>query len=121
MKATPDPCATLARSSHVRRGECLRVGEGSTKFLVGTAVGATTGFAVGFFAATPTARSAGHTAVGGLGTSLRFLGRGAARVADRFGTALESGYTRVRGRERYLEHEIEELRDQITRLEQKMD
>jgi len=42
-------------------------------------------------------------------------------VADRFGTALESGYTRVRGRERYLEHEIEELRDQITRLEQKME
>jgi len=27
----------------------------------------------------------------------------------------------VRGRERYLEHEIEELREQITRLEQKID
>ena len=26
----------------------MRVGEGSTKFLVGTAVGATTGFAVGY-------------------------------------------------------------------------
>ncbi len=95
--------------------------EGTTRFFLGAAVGAVGGFAAGAFAATPTARSAGHTAVGGLGTSLRFLGRGAARVADRFGTALESGYTRVRGRERYLEHEIEELRDQITRLEQKME
>jgi hypothetical protein len=27
----------------------------------------------------------------------------------------------VRGREKYLEHEIEELREQITRLEQRMD
>ena len=95
--------------------------EGSTRFFLGAAVGAVGGFAVGAFAATPTARSAGHSAVGGLGTSLRFLGRGAARVADRFGTSLEAGYTRVRGRERYLEHEIEELREQITRLEQKID
>lgn len=99
--------------------------EGTTRFFLGAAVGAVGGFAVGAFAATPTARSAGHSAVGGLGTSLRFLGRGAARgvgrAADRFGTALEAGYTRVRGRERYLEHEIEELREQITRLEQKMD
>ncbi|HEV2094695.1 MAG TPA: hypothetical protein VGR18_16175, partial [Rubrobacter sp.] len=80
---------------------------------------------VGAFAATPTARSAGHSAVGGLGTSVRFFGRAAGRMAgraaDRFGTVLESGYTRVRGRERYLEHEIEELREQITRLEQKID
>jgi hypothetical protein len=97
------------------------VAEGSTRFFLGAAVGAVGGFAVGAFAATPTARSAGHSAVGGLGTSLRFLGRGTARVADRFGNALEAGYTRVRGRERYLEHEIEELREQITRLEQKMD
>ena len=95
--------------------------EGTTRFFLGAAVGAVGGFAVGTFAATPAARSAGHTAVGGLGTSLRFLGRGAARVADRFGNAFEAGYTRVRGRERYLEHEIEELREQITRLEQKMD
>jgi hypothetical protein len=43
------------------------------------------------------------------------------RGADRFGHALESGYRRVRGRERYLEHAIEELREQITRLEQKID
>ena len=99
--------------------------EGTTRFFLGAAVGAVGGFAVGAFATTPTARSAGHSAVGGLGTSLRFLGRGTARgavrVADRFGTALETGYTRVRGRERYLEHEIEELREQITRLEQKID
>ena len=99
--------------------------EGTTRFFLGAAVGAVGGFAVGAFAATPTARSAGHTAVGGLGTSLRFLGRGAMRGAmrgaDRFGNVLESGYTRVRGRERYLEHEIEELREQITRLEQKID
>ena len=99
--------------------------QGTTRFFLGAAVGAVGGFAVGAFASTPTARSAGHTAVGaavgGMGTSLRFLGRGTMRVADRFGNALESGYTRVRGRERYLEHEIEELRDQITRLEQKID
>ncbi len=95
--------------------------EGTTRFFLGAAVGAVGGFAVGAFAATPTARSAGHTAVGGMGTSVRFLGRGAVRVADRLGDALESGYTRVRGRERYLEHEIEELREQITRLEQKID
>lgn len=95
--------------------------EGTTRFFLGAAVGAVGGFAVGAFAATPTARSAGHSAIGGLGTSLRLLGRGAVRVADRFGNAFEAGYTRVRGRERYLEHEIEELREQITRLEQKMD
>lgn len=99
--------------------------EGTTRFFLGAAVGAVGGFAVGAFAATPTARSAGHSAVGGLGTSLRFLGRGAgrgaARAADRLGTVLEAGYTRVRGRERYLEHEIQELRNQITRLEQKID
>jgi hypothetical protein len=43
------------------------------------------------------------------------------RAVDRLGSVLESGYTRVRGREKYLEHEIEELRDQITRLERRMD
>jgi hypothetical protein len=121
MKATTDPCATLARSSHMRRGECLRVGEGSTKFLVGTAVGATTGFAVGFFAATPTARSAGKSTLGSLGEGARFVGRTAIRAVDGLGLILESGYTRVRGREKYLEQEIEELREQITRLEQRVD
>jgi hypothetical protein len=42
-------------------------------------------------------------------------------AVDGLGKILESGYTRVRGREKYLEHEIEELREQITRLEQRMD
>ena len=99
--------------------------EGSTRFFLGAAVGAVGGFAVGAFAAPPPARSVGYSAIGGLGTSLRFLGRGAVRgavrAADRFGNVLEDGYTRVRCRERYLEHEIEELREQITRLERKMD
>jgi hypothetical protein len=97
------------------------VGEGSTKFLVGTAVGATTGFAVGFFAATPTARSAGKSTLGSLGDGTRFVGRTAIRAVDGLGLVLESGYTRVRGREKYLEQEIEELREQITRLEQRVD
>lgn len=97
------------------------MGEGTTRFFLGAAIGAVGGFAAGTFAATPTARSAGHSALGGLGSSFRFLGRRAVRAADHIGTALESGYTRVRGREKYLEHEIRELRDQITRLEQKMD
>ena len=97
------------------------MGEGTTRFFLGAAIGAVGGFAVGTVAATPAARSAGHTAVGGLGSSFRFLGRGAVKATHRVGNALESGYTRIRGRERYLEHEIEQLRRQITRLEQKMD
>ncbi len=97
------------------------MGEGTTKFLMGAAVGAVGGFAVGTFAATPTARSAGQSALGGLDVSIRFLGRTAVHAIDALGDVLESGYTRVRGRERYLEHEIEELREQITRLEQRVD
>jgi hypothetical protein len=97
------------------------LGDGTTKFFIGAAVGAVGGFAAGTFAATPTARSAGKSAVGGLDVSARFLGRTAVHAIDALGDALESGYTRVRGRERYLEHEIEELREQISRLEQRMD
>ncbi len=97
------------------------MGEGSIKFLVGTAVGAITGFAVGFFAATPTARSAGKSTLGNLGDAARFVGQTAIRAVDGLGLVLESGYTRVRGREKYLEQEIEELREQITRLEQRVD
>jgi hypothetical protein len=97
------------------------VGEGSTKFLFGAAVGVTTGFAVGFFAATPTARSASKSTLGGLGDAARFVGQTAMRTIDGLGLVLESGYTRIRGREKYLEHEIEELREQITRLEQRID
>jgi hypothetical protein len=96
------------------------VGEGSTKFLFGAAVGATTGFAVGFFAATPTARSASKSTVGSIGGAARFVGQTAIQAIHGLGLALESGYTRVRGREKYLEHEIEELREQITRLEQRI-
>ncbi len=97
------------------------MGEGTTRFLIGAAVGAVGGFAVGTFAATPTARSAGQSALVGLDLSIRFLGRTAVHAIDALGDVLESGYTRVRGRERYLEHEIEELREQITRLEQRVD
>ena len=97
------------------------MGEGTTKFLMGAAVGAVGGFAVGTFATTPTARSAGQSALGGLDVSIRFLGRSAVHAIDALGDVLESGYTRLRGRERYLEHEIEELRKQITRLEQRVD
>ncbi len=97
------------------------MGEGTTKFLIGAAVGAVGGFAVGTFAATPAARSAGQSALGGLDVSIHFLGRTAVHAIDALGDVLESGYTRVRGREKYLEHEIEELREQITRLEQRVD
>ena len=97
------------------------MGEGTTKFLIGAAVGAAGGFAVGAFAATPTARSVGQSALGGLDVSMHFLGRTAVHAIDALGSVLEAGYTRVRGREKYLEHEIEELREQITRLEQRID
>ncbi len=97
------------------------MGEGTTRFLIGAAVGAVGGFAVGTFAATPAARSASQSALGGIDVSIRFLGTTAGQALDALGSVLESGYTRVRGREKYLEHEIEELRDQITRLEQRID
>ena len=97
------------------------LGEGTTKFVLGATVGAVGGFAAGAFAATPAARSARRSVLGGIDVSARFLGRTLGRAVDRLGSVLESGYTRVRGREKYLEHEIEELRDQITRLERRMD
>lgn len=95
--------------------------KGSAKFLIGAAFGAAGGFAAGFFVATPAARTAGHSTVGSLDLGARFLGRTAARTARALGVALESGYTRTIGREKYLEHEIDELREQITRLEQRID
>jgi len=95
--------------------------QGSTKFVIGAAVGAAGGFALGAFFSTPTARSAGESVVIGISVSARFIGRTAVRTAHGLGSALEAGYTRVGGREAYLEHEIEELREQITRLEQRMD
>lgn len=95
--------------------------QGTTRFLAGAAVGAVGGFVAGVLAATPTVRSAGHSALGGLDVSARFLGRTAIRTLDGLSNALESGYTRVRGREAYLEHEIQELREKITHLEERMD
>ncbi len=95
--------------------------EGSTKYLIGAAVGAVGGFAAGSFVTTPTARSFGKSTIGGIAASAGFAGRVSVKVIDRIGSALEAGYTRIRGREKYLEQEITELREQITRLEQRMD
>lgn len=95
--------------------------DGSMKFVAGAVIGAVGGFAAGSFIATPTARSAGQSLLGGFGISARFLGKTAVKAVDRLGSVLESNYTRFRGKEAYLEREIEELRQQITRLEQRMD
>ena len=97
------------------------MGERTTKFVLGATVGALGGFAVGAFATTSTARSARESAFGGLDVSARFLGRTVVRVVDGLGSVVTSGYTRVRGREKYLEHEIADLREQIARLQQRMD
>ncbi|MBA2692730.1 MAG: hypothetical protein H0U65_09590 [Rubrobacter sp.] len=97
------------------------MGEGSAKFLIGAAVGAVGGFALGSVAATPTARSAGSAVVMALGNSARFIAKTTVRAADELGSVVESGYTKVRGREAYLEHEISQLRDKISDLEKRMD
>jgi hypothetical protein len=97
------------------------LGEGTTKFVLGATVGALGGFAAGAFATTSTARSARESAFGGLDVSARFLGRAVVRAVDGLGSIVESGYTRVRGREKYLEHEIDDLREQIARLQQRID
>ncbi len=97
------------------------MGQGTTKFVIGATVGAVGGFAVGTFASTPTARSARESAFGGLDVSARFLGRSVIRAVDGLGSVVESGYTRIRGREKYLEHEIDDLREQIARLQQRID
>lgn len=97
------------------------MGEGSAKFLIGAAVGAVGGFALGSVVATPAARSAGSAIVMAFGASARFVGKTAIRAADELGSVVESGYTRVRGREAYLEHEISQLRDKISDLEKRMD
>ncbi|CAN5862129.1 hypothetical protein BH23ACT11_BH23ACT11_05560 [soil metagenome] len=95
--------------------------EGSTKFLIGTLVGAAGGFAVGSFVATPTAKSFAKATLGGIAISAVFMGKTSVKAVDSLGTVFESGYTRIRGREAYLEHEISALQEQITRLEQRMD
>ncbi len=56
----------------------------------------------------------------GLGVSARYVGYGVGRTAGMMGRAAESGYTRVRGREAYLERQIQALRDQISRLEERV-
>lgn len=98
------------------------MGKSSVRFLVGAALGAsfTGGFATGVFFATPAARSAGQSAVVGVGVTARYLGHGAGRTARIMSRAAESGYTRVRGREAYLERQIHALRDQISRLEERV-
>jgi flagellar capping protein FliD len=97
------------------------LGQGNTKFVLGATVGAVGGFAIGAFATTPTARSARESAFGGLDVSARFLGRTVLRAVDGMGSIVESGYTRIRGREKYLEHQIDDLREEISRLQQRID
>lgn len=98
------------------------MGKISVKILVGFGFGASFvgGLATGVFFCTPTARSVGRSAVTGAGTSARYVGRGTAQVARGMSRAAESGYTRVRGREAYLERQIDSLRDQITNLEERV-
>lgn len=98
------------------------MGKGSVRILVGAAFGASFagGFATGVFCATPAARSAGQSALGGIGTSARYLGSGTVRAAKVFARTAESGYTRVRGREAYLERQIDALREQISDLEERV-
>ena len=114
-------CAKLAPSNPGRAERTHILGEGASKFVLGATVGAVGGFAVGAFATTPTARSARESAFGGLDLSARFLGRTVVQAVDGLGSIVESGYTRVRGREKYLEHEIDDLREQIARLQQRID
>lgn len=97
------------------------MGRDSTKFILGAAAGAIGGFVVGSVVANPTSRSASGAALQSLGIAARFLGRTAVQATDGFGSALEAGYTRLRGREAYVENEIKELREQISRLEQRLE
>ena len=87
------------------------MGQGTNKFVLGATVGAVGGFAIGAFATTPTARSARESAFGSLDGSARFLGRTVVRAVDGLGSIVEAGYTRIRGREKYLEHQIDDLTD----------
>ncbi|WP_119068589.1 hypothetical protein [Rubrobacter indicoceani] len=95
--------------------------EGSTRFILGTAVGAIGGFVVGSVAVSPATRTVGHSVADGLKGSARIARDVAAGTFRRLGFTLESGYTKVRGREAYLEHEIEELREKISDLESRLD
>lgn len=95
--------------------------KGSTKLVLGTAAGAVGGFVVGSVISNPNSRSASSTALKGVGISMRFLGGSFVSAANVLGSFLESGYTRVRGREAYVENEIEQLREKISSLEQRIE
>lgn len=97
------------------------MGESSTKVILGAAAGAVGGFVIGSVVSNPTSRSASNAALKGLGLSARFLGRTTVSAAGGLGSVLESVYTRLRGREAYVENEIKQLREQISRLEQRME
>lgn len=98
------------------------MGKGSVRFFVGIGFGASFagGFVTGVLFATPAARSAGQSALAGVGTSARLFGGGTTRAARAMARLAESGYTRVRGREAYLERQIEALRAQISHLEERV-
>lgn len=95
---------------------------GSVKILVGIGFGASFagGLATGVFFSTPAARWIGQSALTGAGTSARYLGQGTVRAARGAARVAEAGYTRLRGREAYLEHQIDALRSQISHLEERI-
>lgn len=97
------------------------MGEGSAKFILGATAGALGGFVIGSVVSNPTSRSASNAALKGAGISIRFLARTAVSATSGLGVVLESGYTRLRGREAYVENEIRQLQEQISRLEQRME
>lgn len=98
------------------------MGKGSVKVLVGLGFGGSFvgGLAAGIFFSTPAARWVGESALAGADTSARYLGKGTAHAARGVARAVEAGYTRVRGREAYLERQIDMLRDKITYLEERV-
>lgn len=98
------------------------MGKSSVKILMGMGFGASFagGLATGIFFSTPAARWIGKSTLTGAGGSARYLGRETVRAARSAARAAESGYTRVRGREAYLERQIEALRSQISHLEERV-
>lgn len=79
------------------------------------------GFVVGSVAVSPATRTVGHSVADGLKGSARITRDVASGTIRSFGSTLESVYTKVRGREAYLEHEISDLREKISDLERRMD
>lgn len=95
--------------------------EGSTKLIVGVVIGSVGGFVVGSVAASPATRTVGHSVAEGFRGSVRIARDVTGGTMRSLGLTLESGYTKVRGREAYLEHEIEDLREKISDLESRLD